>query len=70
MNCVTCEILRARLKVHLGLYVGMSLKQIAEGLSEDYGEHYYVGYGDMQEPIAIFRANKLPPHEPYVIYET
>ena len=69
MNCLRCELTRARLKAAALVIVGWPLERIAEHLSECYGERYYVGYGDGKQPVLIVRASKMPPYEPHLIYE-
>ncbi len=69
MNCIKCELIRARLKASALALVGWSLERIAEHLSGCYGEAYSVGYGDGGRPVLIVRESKLPPFEPYIIFE-
>lgn len=61
MNCLRCELTRARLKAAALALVGWPLDRIAGYLSLAYGERYYVEGG------ALYRASKLPPYEPHLI---
>lgn len=61
MNCLKCELMRARLKADALLIVGFSLQRIAAYLSNCYGENYYANDG------VLYRASKLAPHIPHVI---
>jgi len=61
MNCIHCEIKRAKVRSLLWLSVGWSNERIAARLSEIYGERYYV------KEESIFRASKLPPYKPILI---
>lgn len=63
MNCIKCELTRARIKAAGLRIVGWPLSRIAEHLSTCYGERYYVEDG------VLYRASKLPPYEPYIIKE-
>lgn len=64
MNCLHCELTRAKLKAAVLVNVGWPLEKIAQHLSEAYGERYYVEGG------AILRASKLPPYQPHIIRGT
>lgn len=61
MNCLRCELTRARLKAAALALVGWPLDRIAGHLSSCYGETYYV------EGDRLYRASKLPPYEPHLI---
>lgn len=61
MNCLPCELARARIKAGALALVGWPLDRIAAHLSAAYGERYYVEGG------ALYRASKLPPYEPHLI---
>lgn len=64
MNCLRCELQRARLKAAALALVGWPLDRIAGHLSSCYGERYYVEGG------TLYRASKLPPFAPHVIRST
>uniref|UniRef100_A0AAU7YTG6 Uncharacterized protein n=1 Tax=Stenotrophomonas phage vB_SmaS_QH3 TaxID=3229738 RepID=A0AAU7YTG6_9CAUD len=61
MNCLRCELTRARLKAAALALVGWPLDRIAGHLSSCYGERYYV------EGDRLYRASKLAPYEPHLI---
>ncbi len=61
MDCLKCELTRAKLKTAGLLIVGWPLSRIAEHLSDCYGERYYV------EGDKLYRASKLPPYQPHLI---
>lgn len=63
MNCLPCELARARIKAGALALVGWPADRIAAHLSACYGERYYVEGG------TLYRASKLPPYEPFVIKE-
>lgn len=63
MNCLRCELIRARLKASAMALVGLSLEAIAGRLSECYGVRYYV------EGCNLYRVSLLPPYEPHLIKE-
>lgn len=63
MNCLRCELIRARLKASAMAVVGLSLEAIAGRLSECYGVRYYVEGGK------LYRASLLPPYQPHLIKE-
>jgi len=63
VNCLRCELARARLKAAALALVGWHLDRIAGHLSLAYGERYYVECGK------LYRASKLPPYEPHLIKE-
>jgi len=72
MNCLRCELTRAKLKASFLVLAGWSLDRIAEKLSNDYGERYYVVrtyVAGLPDSVGIKRASKLPPFIPHVIYE-
>ncbi|APL99350.1 hypothetical protein [Bordetella phage FP1] len=62
MDCLHCELTRARAKAQLWAILRMSRQQIADRLAETYGERYYVEDG------VVLRASKLPPYQPHRIY--
>lgn len=64
MNCLRCELSRARLKAAALALVGWPLDRIAGHLSSCYGERYYVEGG------TLYRASKLSPFAPHVIRST
>lgn len=71
MNCLRCELTRAKLKA-LALYsVGIPFDRIAERLSACYGENYYARakHGKASDVWTVERLNKLPPYEPFIILE-
>lgn len=71
MNCLRCELARAKVKA-LALYsVGISCDRIAERLSASYGENYYARakHGPTSDVWTVERLNKLPPYEPFIILE-
>jgi hypothetical protein len=61
MNCLACELARAKLRAAALSLVGMPPERIAEGLSESYGVRYYVLSGK------LYRESQLPPYEPHLI---
>lgn len=61
MNCLACELLRAKVKARLMLSVGKSPYEIAEHLSKHYGERYFASFG------VIYRKSKIAPFIPYKI---
>lgn len=70
MNCLRCELARAKVKA-LALYsVGWHFERIADKLSKDYGEAYYVRvqHGKASDVWTIERFNKLPPHNHFEIF--
>ncbi len=62
MDCLQCELTRARAKAVTWAILRISRQQIADRLSEAYGERYYVEDG------VVLRASKLPPYQPHRIY--
>lgn len=62
MNCIKCELTRARMKATALLIVGLSLEAVAARLTATYGERYYVEGG------ALYRVSKLPPYQPHLIW--
>lgn len=72
MDCIECELRRARLRAACLSFVGMALEIIADDLSKRYGESYYVTYsadGAIRREI-LYRASKIAPYEPYEITRT
>lgn len=72
MDCLECEIRRAKLRAGCMTLVGMSLEVIAEDLSKRYGVEYYVTYstdGVIKREI-LRRSSKIAPYEPYEITRT
>lgn len=73
LNCLRCELIRAKAKATALLALGRSPKEIVATLSEQYGENYYIGIeasGDRKGwAKAIWRASKLPPYTPHMIKE-
>jgi len=66
MNCITCELTRAKLHTSAKLFIGKTLEDIAAQLTELYGAEYYVlQYGTAKE---LRRANTVPPHVSYLVY--
>lgn len=63
MNCLSCELKRAKIKAAALALVGWRLERIAAHLSNAYGERYYV------EGDRLYRASKVPPFEPHLIKE-
>lgn len=61
MNCLSCELKRAKIKAAALALVGWRLDRIAGHLSSCYGETYYV------EGDKLYRASKLPPYQPHLI---
>lgn len=61
MNCIPCELKRAKLKTAALLIVGWKPERIALHLSECYGERYYI------KQARLYRASKLPPYKPHLI---
>ena len=62
LNCVKCEVRRAKVKAGVWLFLGAELKTVAKRLSECYGEEYYV------EGNRLYRMNKMAPHSPILIW--
>lgn len=69
MNCLTCELTRARIRAELMTALGRSFEDIAAQLSESYGERYIVrvAYGEGETVCTIERFNKMPPYLNHVI---
>lgn len=69
MNCLKCELRRARIKARLLYSVGWTLEAIAAKLSKDYGELYYVRvyHRETSDLWGIQRLNKLPPFNHFEI---
>ncbi len=63
MNCVKCEVMRAKIRATIGFNVGNELSEIAETLSSIYGTSYYV------EGYKVFRSTSTPPYKPILIFE-
>ncbi len=63
MNCIACELIRAKLKANLLNSIGWTTQAIAEHLTSCYGENYYVDKG------IIYRANKLHPYKAFIVLE-
>jgi hypothetical protein len=61
LNCIECELTRAKIKARLMWAIGSNPQQIADKLSHDYGSCYYV-YDDR-----VYRVNTVPPHNDYLI---
>lgn len=62
MNCVSCEVGRARLKAARLLSSGKTVYEAAAELSKQYGERYYV------EDAVLYRASKIGDFKPYIIF--
>lgn len=60
MNCLKCELMRARLAASFAVLYGSSLEEVAAFLTERYGARYFVDRGK------LFREAK--PHNK-IIYE-
>lgn len=61
MNCIACEVRRAKLRAQALLFVGKSPHEIVNHLSLAYGETYYLQGG------TIWRKSKQSPFTPYKI---
>ncbi len=71
LNCLSCELIRAKAKATALLALKWTPQEIAAKLSADYGESYYVGIeanGD-RWCKGVFRASKLSPYTPHLIKE-
>ena len=62
MNCIKCELTRAKLYAGARFLMGATVYEVAASLSERYGERYYV------EGEALYRASKLPPYKPHLLW--
>lgn len=71
LNCLSCELIRAKAKAMALSALGRSPAEIAKALSEQYGENYYVGIeaDGAKWAKGIYRASKLPPYTPHLIKE-
>lgn len=67
MNCINCEIKRAKIITKIKLFMKKELDEIANGLSQEFGESYYVVKDS--KGVRIERISKIPPYNPIVIYE-
>jgi len=63
MNCVKCEITRAKIKANVYEMLGLNSKDIAKRLTERYGTKYYA------IETNVYRENTLPPFKPFFIKE-
>lgn len=61
MQCVKCELRKARFLATGLLSEGWSLSRICDFLGNRFGEKYYI------ENDEVYRANKLPPFNPHKI---
>lgn len=64
MDCLACELKRARCRAWALLLLRLSLERIASDLSRTYGARYYV------EDSEVFRASTLHPFTPVSILRT
>lgn len=71
LNCLSCELIRAKAKAMALSALGRSPTEIAAKLSADYGENYYVGIeaDGAKWAKGIYRASKLSPYKPHLIKE-
>jgi len=71
INCLRCELIRAKAKATALLALNRTPQEIAAKLSADYGENYYVGIEANGERWCkgIYRASKLSPYTPHLIKE-
>ena len=69
MNCLHCEIKRAKLRALFLFAVGNSLNEIAIDLSNKYGQFYFVRvtHGKESDAYSLERVNSVPPHKPFLI---
>lgn len=63
MNCLKCELIRAKARALFWFSLGKPALEVARLLSEAYGERYFVDYEK------LYRASKLPPYTPHLICE-
>lgn len=61
MNCLACELRRARLYAMARAIVGTPTDRVAAALSAKYGERYYV------QGAHIMRASKIAPYQPHKV---
>lgn len=71
INCLRCELARAKAKALALSLLGWEPNAIAAKLSDDYGERYYIEFksGGVGWTRSLYRASKLPPHTPHLIRE-
>uniref|UniRef100_A0AAU6W0P8 Uncharacterized protein n=1 Tax=Pseudomonas phage Pavpe01 TaxID=3138545 RepID=A0AAU6W0P8_9VIRU len=73
INCLRCELLRAKAKAIALSALGWEPGAIAAKLSDDYGERYYIEFKGNEHGNGwlrgLYRASKLPPHTPHLIKE-
>lgn len=70
MNCVKCEIRRAKWRAAIMVGLGKGLHEVADHLTKTYGENYYVTKLDNVSflTFTLWRANKLPAYVAHKIY--
>lgn len=70
MNCLKCELRRAKWRSAIMVGLGKGLHEIADHLTKTYGENYYVTRVANQgfATFTIWRANKLGAFDPHEIY--
>lgn len=66
MDCLSCEIKRAKLYAFAARQFGASLTSVAESLSRKYGATYDVVHE--REHMAIYRRSKLAPYIDVLIH--
>lgn len=71
MNCIFCEVIRARLFANAYESLGLLYCDIAERLSDKFGENYFVKIETSPDKVthSVYRYNKLPPHNHYLILQ-
>jgi len=71
MNCLSCELKRAKVKSIFLYSVGWSCDRIAQKLSEDYGESYYahLTFETKVDVWKIMRLSKQAPFEAFLVFE-
>lgn len=69
MNCVTCEVKRARMYALAMHVLGKSYSEIAGKLSARYSETYFVELSKDKTKLFLMRTNKVQHDSPYRIAE-
>ena len=64
MQCIRCEVLRAKIKAHVLDIFGWNSERIAKYLADHYEADYFLIAN------SIYRTATVPPYKPYLIYES
>lgn len=69
MNCITCEVRRARLYALAMSVLGKGPQYVADTLRKRYGGLYFVAIDTVNCRLMIKRQNTVTPSKPYIVFE-